>query len=374
MADDFYQILGVERGASPEEIKRAYRGLARQFHPDVNPDPEAEEKFKELSHAYSVLSDANQRARYDQFGPEGLRNGVGGGAGATGFGFPFDLEDLISSFFGGGVSRAETERGADLRYDLELTLEEVLTGCERRTQVTKPEYCDACEGSGAEPGYGQVVCPSCGGAGRVSRVQNTLFGQFSTATSCPHCRGTGRVVEKPCSKCGGEGRSVQEVTLTITVPPGVEEGDRMRLRGQGEAGRRGAPPGDLYVVCHIKEHPRFERRGAQLAVETPISFSQAALGDVLEIEGLDGSPIRVEIPAGTQTGAHFAHRGQGLPSVRKPQSRGDLHVFVRVYTPTNLSAEEKELLRKFAELRDEDVPEPSSRGFFQKVWDRLVGE
>lgn len=380
MSTDFYETLGVGREASQDDIKRAYRGLARQYHPDVNPDPEAEEKFKELSLAYTVLSDPDQRQRYDRYGYEAVRGGNGGGGGGSaqggfgGFGFGIDLEDLISSFFGGGGStQTDSGRGSDLRYDLSLTLEEVLSGCERSVTVSKPEYCAQCEGSGAEPGHGYTTCAMCRGAGRVARSQSTFFGQFTTATTCPTCHGAGRTVEQACSACRGEGRAVQEVNLTITVPPGVEDGDRMRLRGQGEAGRHGGPPGDLYVVCHVDSHERFERRGAELATEIPITFSQAALGDQLLLKGLDGEELSVDLPPGTQTGTHFRLAGKGLPVVRNPGRRGEMHVFVRVHTPANLSPEEQSLFRQLAELRDEEVPQ-EARGFFRKVWDRIVGD
>ncbi len=379
MSGDFYEILGVSREASQEEIKRAYRGRARQYHPDVNPEEDAEEKFKELSLAYSVLSDPQQRQRYDRYGYEAVRNGgngggAPGGGGFGGFGFPIDLEDLISSFFGGGgATQTDSGRGSDLRYDLELTLEEVLTGCERQVEVSKPEYCSHCDGSGAEPGHGYQTCATCRGAGRVARSQSTFFGQFTTATTCPTCHGAGRVVEQACSECRGEGRSVQQVTLTITVPPGVEDGDRMRLRGQGEAGRHGGPPGDLYVVCHVKDHDRFDRRGTELATEIAITFSQAALGDQLQLTGLDGEELTVDLPAGTQTGSHFRLAGKGLPAVRNAQRRGELHVFVRVHTPSDLTAEEQALFRQLAELRNEDVPQ-EPRGFFRKVWERIIGD
>lgn len=372
MASDYYDVLGIARDAGPDEIKRAYRALARQYHPDVNPDPAAEETFKELSLAYSVLSDPEKRQRYDRFGAEAFQGGNGGAAGFGGGGFAFDLEDLVRSFFGGGFAQADSGHGSDLRYDLSLTLEEALTGCERSVEVTKPEYCAECDGSGAEDGAGRTTCETCRGAGRVVRSQTTFFGQFQSAATCPNCRGSGSVVEKPCSSCHGEGRVVQSTTLRITVPAGVDDGDRIRLRGQGEAGRHGGPPGDLYVVCHLADHARFERKGQDLATEVAVSFSQAALGDTITVHGLGGAELSVELPAGTQTGAHFEVPSQGMPTTRNPKRRGTLHVFVRVHTPTNLTAEEQALFRQLADLRHEE-PNEEPRGFFRKVWDRFVG-
>jgi len=371
---DYYEVLGVDRNASPDEVKKAYKRLARQYHPDVNPEPEAEDRFKDLSEAYTVLSDADRRARYDRFGHDGLQGDWISGAG--GFGMARDLEDLIATFFGGGFARQEVERGADLRYDLEIELIDVLKGASHKVSVRKQEYCEACNGTGAAGEAGYRPCQQCGGAGRLVRNQTTFFGTFSSTTTCPTCRGSGRIPENPCRVCGAEGRSAQEVTLNIDVPVGVEDGSRLRLRGQGEAGRRGAPPGDLYVIIHVKEDERFERRGTELATEVPVTFTQAALGQTLRVDCLNGETTQVEIPAGTQTGEHFRVRGMGLPSLRDPRRRGDMHVFVSVATPIDLSNEEKELLLKLAELRGEhdDGAGAPPKGFFRKVMDHLMGE
>jgi len=370
---DYYGVLGVDRGASQDEIKKTYKRLARQYHPDVNPEPEAEEKFKDLSEAYTVLGDPDRRARYDRFGHEGLQADW---TGAGGFGIARDLEDLIATFFGGGFGRQEVERGADLRYDLEIELKDVLKGASHKVSVKKLEYCEACNGTGAAGDSTYGPCQQCGGAGRLVRNQTTFFGTFSSTTTCPTCRGSGRVPGNPCRACGAEGRSVEDVTLSIEVPAGVEDGSRLRLRGQGEAGRRGAPPGDLYVVVHVREDARFERRGTELATEVPLTFAQAALGQTLHVDGLNGETAQIEIPAGTQAGEHFRARGMGVPSLRDPRRRGDMHVFVRVTTPTDLTDEEKELLRRLAELRGErdNGGAAQPKGFFRKVMDHLMGE
>lgn len=365
---DFYEVLRVDRTATQDEIKKAYKKLARQYHPDVNSDPDAEERFKEVTEAYSVLGDPERRQRYDRYGLDGLQSNYSGD-----FGFGADLEDLIATFFGGGRARTDVERGSDLRYDIELSLQEVLTGAERSIEVTKHEYCDTCEGTGAVAGHGQTTCSQCGGHGRLRRSQATLLGHFTTTVTCPNCGGSGRVIAHPCATCRGEGRTQQPVKLTVSVPAGVDTGDRIRLRGQGQAGRRGGPPGDLYVYVRVREHERFERRGTELATEVPITFSQAALGGTIEVEGIDGETLRIDIPAGTQTGARFELRGKGLPTTQSSR-RGGLHVFVRVDTPTDLSDEERELFRRLAELRHESRDTGSSRGFFRKVWDHLLGE
>ncbi|MBP7562117.1 MAG: molecular chaperone DnaJ [Armatimonadetes bacterium] len=368
---DYYDVLGVARQASPDEIKKAYKKLARQFHPDVNPDPGAEDRFKELSEAYAVLSNPERRARYDRYGHDGLQGGFGDASGA---GFAGDLEDLIAGFFGGGFGRTEVERGADLRYDLEVTLEEVLVGVERTVPVTKLEYCESCSGTGAG-GSGEFhTCRQCGGNGRVSRSQSTFFGTFATSSACPVCRGQGRVPDMPCDACRGEGRYSQQVNLSLNVPAGVTDGTRLRLRGQGEAGRQGAPPGDLFIAIHVKEDPRFARRGTELAMEVPISISQAALGSTIETRGLGDDKITVKVPAGTQTGSHFQVKGKGLPSPQAPDRRGNLHVFVKVHTPTDLGPEERELLKRLGELLG-DAPEPKpDRSFLGRLWDSITGE
>jgi molecular chaperone DnaJ len=370
---DYYEVLGVARGASPDEIKKAYKKLARQCHPDVNPEPDAEDRFKELAEAYSVLSHPERRARYDRYGHDGMQGGVGGGAGPGG-GFAADLEDLIASFFGGGFGRTEVERGADLRYDLEISLEEVLTGVKRSVPVTKLEYCEDCSGTGAGGDGDFHTCRQCGGAGRVSRNQSTFFGTFSTSSACPVCRGQGRVPDNPCDRCGGDGRFSQQVNLELEIPAGVSDGNRLRLRGQGEAGRQGAPPGDLFVVIHVKDDPRFARRGTELATEVPISFSQAALGGTIDVDGLADEKHSIKVPAGTQTGSHFQVKGKGLPTPQSPDRRGHLHVFVRVHTPTELSAEERELLGRLAELSG-DAPEAKpDRSFLGRLWDSFTGD
>lgn len=339
---DYYETLGVSRNASDSELKGAYRRLAMKYHPDRNPDSkEAELKFKEAKEAFEVLSDPRKRAAYDQFGHAGVDGSAGGGFGGAGFRDIFD--EVFGDIFGARGGGERVYRGADLRYDLSITLEEAVAGTTAKIRVPSRVECSDCGGSGAEPGTSPVTCDTCGGQGQV-RLQQ---GFFSIQQTCPSCRGSGRVITDPCKTCRGEGRVREYKTLSVKVPPGVDNGDRIRLAGEGESGERGGPPGDLYVEINVREHPIFVRDGAHLFCEVPISFTTATLGGELEVPTLDGR-VSLKIPGGTQTDKLFRIRGKGVRPVRGG-GPGDLMCKVTVETPVNLNAKQKELLRAFDE-------------------------
>lgn len=363
---DYYEILGVTRTASDQEIKSSYRKLAMQYHPDRNPgNPQAEDKFKEASEAYSVLIDSEKRARYDQFGHAGLGNGGFSGFDPSNFSdFSDVFGDLFSDFFGvnvgGGGRRNRVQKGEDARADLTLTFEEAAFGKKTEVRVRRHETCEQCRGSGSAPGKGPATCTTCGGRGQVRYQQ----GFFSMTRTCPSCHGAGRVIADPCTKCKGEGRQARERTVEVTVPPGVEDGTRMRYQEQGHAGGVGGPAGDLYVMLHVKPHPFFEREGKDLFCSVPISFSQAALGAEIVIPTLDGE-YKLKIPEGTQSGTMLRVRGKGVPSIRGG-GKGDLHVQVRVQTPAKLTKRQRELLTELSGTSAvENQPEP--RSLFEKV-------
>jgi len=378
---DYYEVLEVSKTASTEEIKRSYRRLARQHHPDVNPgDKEAEERFKEITEAYEVLSDPEKRAMYDRFGHSAVNGTPGGGYGGftVDFGDFGGFGDIFDMFFGGGTGsryatreRTGPERGADLRYDIDLTLEEVSTGVERTIKLTRLETCDVCNGSGAAPGSQPETCPTCHGTGQVRQQQQTFLGTQIRITTCPRCGGEGRIITNPCNECGGRGRVRRTSERTVTIPAGVEDGMRVRVPNEGEAGLRGGPPGDLYIITHVKPHEIFERRGNDIWSETTITFPQAALGTVVKVRTLTGTED-LRIAEGTQHGEIYTLRGMGLPDLRG-RGKGDLNVVVKVQTPTRLSEEEKNLLRQFAELRGETIEEQEGKGFFERVKDALGG-
>lgn len=370
---DYYEILGIGRGASTDEIKKAYRRLARQYHPDVNrTDTSAEEKFKEINEAYEVLSDPQRRQLYDQYGHQGLNGRYGG----PGFGFDIfrDLGgfgDIFDMFFGSGARsearrRSVGERGNDLRYDLEITLEDAATGIEKELRISKLGRCESCDGSGIRPGSSMAECSSCQGTGQVRRSQHTILGSFSTITTCTTCGGQGRIVKDPCLDCGGQGRRRMTSNISVQIPAGVGNGARIGLRGEGDAGIRGGPGGDLYVIVNIKPHKLFERRGDNVLCEVPISFAQAALGDTIEVPCLGGTE-KLRIPEGTQTGTTFRLRGKGLPNI-DTGVHGDQHVVVRTVTPTKLTDEQKKLLLEFAKSRGIDVSSPDGKSLFEKLW------
>jgi len=346
---DYYEVLGVDRNASESDLKKAYRKLALKFHPDRNPgDRKAEENFKEAAEAYEVLRDSKKRQIYDQYGHQGLE-----GAGFSGFG---GFEDIFSSFgdifedffgFGGGRrSRSRVHRGADLRYDMQLTFMEAAFGTEKEIDVEKAEPCSACEGTGAAPGTGVETCPQCGGSGQIGRSQ----GFFTVRTTCGHCRGQGQVIANPCTTCRGQGKVLARKKVSVRIPAGVDNGSRLRLTGEGEAGAYGGPAGDLYVFIHAQEHEFFQRDDTHVLCQIPISFIQAALGDTVSIPTLKGE-TELEIPKGTQPGDIFRLRGEGIPSLRNGH-RGDQIVQVNVKTPTNLNKKQTALLREFAALEE----------------------
>jgi molecular chaperone DnaJ len=366
---DYYEVLSVNRDASEEEIKKAYRKLAMKYHPDRNPDnPKAEEHFKEAKEAYETLSDAQKRAAYDQYGHAAFdAGGMGGGnpfgAGAAGF----DFSDIFGDIFGAGRggARNNIHRGADLRYNLEITLEQAARGTETKIRVPTMTECETCHGSGAKPGTSPVTCATCGGHGQVRMQQ----GFFSIQQTCPRCHGSGKTISSPCGACHGAGRVKQHKTLSVKIPAGVDNDDRIRLSGEGEHGVNGGPTGDLYVVIHIAPHPVFQRDHNDLHCEMPISFATAALGGEIEIPTLDGS-ARIKIPPETQSGKIFRLRGKGIKGVRS-STHGDLHCHVMVETPSNLTERQKELLREFEEINEQDSARHSPRA---KSWMDKVKE
>lgn len=366
---DYYDVLGVPRGASQEEIKKAYRKLARKLHPDVNKEPGAEERFKTINEAYSVLGDPEKRAQYDQFGHAAFEEpGQGGFGGFGGFGFD-DLGDLFSEFFGGGFGPRQTQRprrGADLRYELTIEFEEAAFGTETEITIPRTVICEHCHGNQAEPGTPIVTCPDCSGSGQIRTVQQTPFGQFATTRTCPRCQGEGKTFEQPCTVCHGSGTERKMSRVTVKVPGGIDDGQTLRLAGKGEAGYRGGPPGDLLIALRVKPHKFFRREGYNVLYEASISFVQAALGDEIEVPTLDGD-VKLRIPEGTQSGRVLRMRGKGIPHLRG-SGRGDQLVQVKVVTPTKLTAKQKELLREFAKAGGADLPE-ENKGFFERMKD-----
>lgn len=354
---DLYQVLGVERGASDAEIKRAFRKLAQQWHPDVNKDPEAESRFKEASEAYQILSDPDRRQRYDTFGRAGVDGGPAG-AGFEGFG---GFSDIFDAFFGGAAGgsarRGRPQPGSDLRYDLRITFEEAVKGTEKEIDFRALDRCETCKGSGAAPGTEATTCPQCEGRGEVRSVRQTMLGQMVNVSACPRCRGEGKIVETPCETCHGEGRTEGKRTLRVTIPPGIDEGHQIRLTNEGEIGPRGGAPGSLYVVVHVAPHPTLKRDGTELYYEARVSIAQAALGTTIEVPTVDG-PEEVEIKAGTQPGTEIRLRGKGVAHLRRSGSRGDLHVMVDVEVPKKLSKKQRELLEAFARESGESVAGP----------------
>ncbi len=368
---DYYEVLGVERGANADDIKKSYRRLARQYHPDVNKSPDAEAKFKEVNEAYEVLSDEQKRATYDRFG----HAGVDGSAGAGGFSGDFtgfgNITDIFEEFFGFGGQRAGTRRtprrGADLRYDMSISFEEAAFGIEREIEVARFDICSRCHGKGAEPGTTPTRCSTCNGSGEVRRVQQSILGSFVNVTTCPTCRGEGETISMPCSQCRGNKRVRIVRTLSVKVPPGVDSGTQIRLTGEGELGEFGGPTGNLYVVLDVKPHPFFRRREDDVVLEVAINVAQAALGDEITVPTLDGDE-RIGIPGGTQTGRVISLKGKGIPHLRRP-GRGDQLVVIQVSVPTQLTHEQRELFGKLAKTLGKEVIPQNEKGFIDRLKD-----
>lgn len=369
---DYYELLEVTRGADDATIKSSYRKLAMRWHPDKNPgDAEAEARFKAISEAYDCLKDPQKRAAYDRFGHEAFKQGMSGGGGGHGAGAGFsDLGDIFETIFGsafGGGGRQQQRRGADLRYDMEINLDEAFHGKQAEIEIEVSTKCDPCDGSGAEPGTGTRRCNLCGGHGQVRAQQ----GFFMVERTCPTCHGRGEVIEKPCRSCRGEGRVDTPQKLEVNIPPGVDTGTRIRLAGKGEAGPFGSPPGDLYIFIHVRRHAVFERDGTTLVTRVPIAFTTAALGGDIEIPGLDGERLEIDIPAGIQSGKQLRKRGAGMP-VLQGRGRGDLVIEIVVETPTKLTARQKEILRELQETETGEET-PQSKGFFDRIKEAFGG-
>lgn len=381
---DYYEVLGVSKTASQDDIKKAFRKLALKYHPDRNKgNEEAMQKFKEANEAYSVLSDETKRAQYDQLGPDAFEQAQAGGAGAGGFGGfggaggfggfgGSGMEDIFDMFFGGQgrggrSSNAGPQRGADLRFDLEITFEEAAFGVEKEIALNRSETCDHCGGSGAEPGSKVETCPDCHGTGYVRYTQNTMFGQMVNERPCSKCHGEGKIISNPCKECRGSGVIKRVKKLKVKIPAGVDNGSRLRVSGEGEAGAKGGAYGDLYVYLYVKPHKYFERDGTTVMCEVPINIVQATLGAEIKVPTLDGQ-VTMKIPEGTQPGKVMRIRGKGIPSLRNKNSRGDQLVRIKVVVPTKLSDKQKDALRNFAEISKDNI-NPEEKSFLNKVKD-----
>lgn len=380
---DYYDLLGASKGASADELKKAYRTKAKELHPDRNSDnPNAEAQFKEINEAYEVLKDPEKKAAYDRYGHAAFDGGMGGGGRPGGFGgggqgdfgsaFSDVFDDLFGDFMGGqrgGGGRPRASRGSDLRYNLRLTLEEAFAGLQKTINVPTSVQCDECHGSGAEGGAEPTTCPTCSGMGKVRATQ----GFFTVERACPTCSGLGQIIKNPCKSCAGNGRIQKERSLSVNIPAGVETGTRIRLAGEGEAGMRGGPPGDLYIFIEVNAHKIFEREGTELHCRVPVSMTSAALGGDIEVPTIDGGRSRVKIPSGSQSGRQMRLRGKGMPALRGG-GVGDMFIELAVETPVNLSSRQKELLKEFEGLSEDNNPESSS--FFSSVknfWDSMKG-
>ncbi|MGQ9676763.1 MAG: molecular chaperone DnaJ [Chloroflexota bacterium] len=366
---DYYDVLGVSRGASEDDIRRAFRRLARQYHPDVNKEPGAEARFKEINEAYEVLCDPQKRRNYDVFGHAGTRGFDVGAGGFENFGF----EDIFETFFGMGratTTRRAPQRGADLRYDLTISFEEAVFGCEKELEIPRWEQCGDCNGTGAEPGSQPTRCPKCNGSGELRHAQRSIFGQFVNITVCDRCHGEGSILTTPCQKCRGTGRVRSTRRIVVTIPAGVDDNARIRLSGEGEMGTRQGPRGDLYVHLNVQPHQFFKRQGNDLICEVPINFTQAALGDVIEIPTVDGPKAKVRIPAGTQSGSVFRVKDKGVPYLGS-DGRGSLQVRVTVEIPKTLTEEQRALLVKLSKSFGLSVTPQDGKRFLGKVKDVL---
>jgi molecular chaperone DnaJ len=376
---DFYDVLGVGRSASKEDIKKAYRGKARQYHPDVNKEADAEDRFKEVQRAYEVLSDDQMRAAYDRYGHAGVDNGAGAGfSGFEGFGGFADIfEDLFGANFTGGGRRRRRgpARGADLRYDLKISFEEAIFGAEKDIEVRRPEICPQCHGSGAEPGSNPITCVTCHGSGEVRRVQQSILGQFVNVTTCPACQGSGEQIPTPCTQCHGQKQVVQARTLKVKVPAGVDNDTQIRLSNEGGPGTAGGPPGNLYVVIHVAAHEFFQRRGDDIFLDLHVNVAQAALGDTVTIPTLDGDDS-LEIPAGTQPGKVFKLRGKGVPRLdrsgrSRAMGRGDMHVITQVVIPKKLTKEQQKLFKELSRTLGKEVVPRAEKGILDQLKEAL---
>lgn len=368
---DYYEVLEVDKNATKQEIKKAYRKLARQYHPDVNKEADAADKFKEVTEAYEVLSDDQKKAQYDQFGHADPNQGFGG-AGAGDFG---GFGDIFDMFFGGGGRRRDPNaprQGADLQYTMTLDFKEAAFGKDTDIEIPKEEECDTCFGSGAKPGTKPETCTHCNGSGQLNIEQNTPFGRIVNRRVCHHCEGTGKMIKEKCTTCGGKGKVKKRKKINVKIPAGVDDGQQLRVTGQGEPGVNGGPPGDLYVVFRVRPHEFFERDGDDVYCEMPITFVQAALGDEVEVPTLQGK-VKLKVPAGTQTGTDFRLRGKGIPNVHG-RGQGDQHIQIRVVTPTKLSSKQKQMLKDFAEVSSDETLGEQEEGFFSKVKRAFKGE
>jgi molecular chaperone DnaJ len=367
---DYYEVLGVARGANDDEVKKAFRRLAKQYHPDANKEQGAEARFIEINEAYEVLSDPQKRAAYDRFGHAGVENGAGAGfSDLSGFG---NISDIFETFFagtGGNTQRRTgSQRGADLRYDMTITFEEAVFGCQKEIELPRWETCANCRGSGAQPGTSTSRCSACQGTGEIRRVQQSIFGQFVNVTMCERCRGEGRVITTPCEKCRGQGRVRNTRREVVNIPAGVDDGINVRVTGAGEVSSRGGTPGNLYVILTVKPHPFFKRQGNDIIYELPITFTQAALGAEVDVPTVDNKTTALKIPPGTQSNRSFRLKGLGVPVVHS-SARGDQHVIVKIVTPTNLNARQKELLEEFDRI-DREQSEQNDKNIFRNLFEK----
>ncbi|MBQ9124928.1 MAG: molecular chaperone DnaJ [Acholeplasmatales bacterium] len=359
---DYYEVLGLQKGASADEIKRAYRQLAKKYHPDINKEPGAEEKFKEINEAYDTLGDEQKKARYDQFGHEDPTQGFGGGQGFGGFGgFGGGFDDILNSFFGGGRRQQSNphapRQGADLEKQMTITFEEAVFGCKKRVRLSVDEECIHCGGSGAESKSDVAECPKCKGQGRVYMRQQTIFGSSTVQTTCPDCKGKGKIITKKCPECKGQGRVRRVKDVEVTVPAGIQTGMTLRMEGYGESGINGGPSGDLYISFVCGEHQNFKRDGQDIILTIPISYTQAALGDTIEVPTIDG-PVSMRIPSGTQPGTKLRLRGRGTRNPKGGSSRGDQYVIINVEIPNSLSNDEKKLMEQLRTLETKEKKSP----------------
>jgi molecular chaperone DnaJ len=368
---DYYEVLGLDKDSSADDVKKAYRKLARQYHPDVNKAADAETKFKEVKEAYDVLSDSQKKAHYDRFGHTDPNQGFGGGGGAADFG---GFGDIFDMFFGGGGGRRNPnapQRGADLQYAMHIEFKEAVFGKETDIEIPRTETCDICHGSGAKPGTKTETCATCKGSGQEEQIQNTPFGRIVNRRVCSRCHGQGKIIKETCQSCRGAGKVKKRRKIHVNIPAGVDDGAQLRVTGEGEPGTKGGPPGDLYIVLRVKEHEFFEREGNDIYCEVPLTFTQAALGDEIEVPTLTGK-VKLKIPAGTQTHTFFRIKGKGVPHLRG-YGQGDQHVKVVIVTPTKINDEQRELLEGFSRLSGQDT-HADQQSFFERLKRAFIGD